>query len=159
MSSLLQCPLLVTRIQYVSCDPRFFDCSAFANDLASFLVTAVLKGSSTSRMVSGAYYAFSLTKPIEYNHFVDQSVLLTRSLNRLYVSTLEFRSPRCRLSRNVPSVKERQLYLPAKLSSANVNVHYVYVLVVLASCDLHVLFASQPRTGLRQCPTKSKLRF
>lgn len=159
MSSLLQCPLLVTKIQFVSCDPRFFDCSAFANDLASFLVTAVLKGSSTSRMVSGAYYAFSLTKPIEYNHFVDQSVLLTRSLDRLYVSTLEFRSLRCRLSRNVSSVKERQLYSPAKLSSANVNIHYFYALVVLTSCNLHVLFASQPIIGLSQCPSKSKLRF
>lgn len=72
MSSLLRCPLLVTNIQYVSCDPRFFDCSAFANDLASFSVIAVLKGSSTSRMVTGAYYAY------QYNYYVGQSVLLTR---------------------------------------------------------------------------------
>ena len=70
-------------------------------------------------------------------------------------------SLRCRLSRNVLSVKERQLYSQAKLSSANVNVHYFYALVVLASCDLHVLFASQlpKKKELRQCPTKSKLRF
>lgn len=72
MSSLLRCPLLVTNIQYVSCDPRFFDCSAFANDLASFSVIAVLKGSSTSRMVTGAYYAY------QYNYYVGLSVLLTR---------------------------------------------------------------------------------
>ena len=43
---------------------RFFDCSAFGKNLASFSVVAVLTGSSTSRMVTGAYYAFSLTKPI-----------------------------------------------------------------------------------------------
>ena len=72
---------------------------------------------------------------------------------------MEFLSLRCRLSRNVPSVKERQLYSQAKLSSVNENVHYLYALVVLASCNLHVLFASQPIIGLRQCPTKSKLRF
>ena len=68
MSPLLQCPLLFTKIQYVSCDPRFFDRSAFAKNLASFSVIAVLKGSPTSRMVTDAYYAFSLTKPIQLLH-------------------------------------------------------------------------------------------
>ena len=71
---------------------------------------------------------------------------------------MEFLSLRCRLSRNVPSVKERQLYSQAKLSSVNENVHYFYALVVLASCNLHVLFTSQPIIGLRQCRQGFKIQ-